>query len=289
MLALGLALAGCLRRYALGSAADAVSSSGGTYGRDDDPELVRAAVPFGLKTMEGLAEELPDHVGLRTSLARGFTQYGYAFVQVDADPIAESEPSKARPIYARATKLYLRARDYGLEGLHASRGIREAELRGVERAQALQRLEKEDVPLLYWTLVPWAAAISINKGNMALVGDLTAIQAMHARALQLDEAWDKGALHELALALGRTPAAELQKHYQRALGLSEGRRLSLFVSRAENILQPARDKDGFVNQLKQVLAFDVNDPKARDERLANLLAQRRAAWLLERVSDLFPE
>jgi hypothetical protein len=291
LIALAASLSGCFRHFALSSAADAVSSSGGSYGRDDDPELVRAAVPFGLKTMEGLAQELPEHVGLRVALARGFTQYAYAFVQADADPIAESEPSKARPIYARATRLYLRARDYGLEGLQAARGVSEAELRGPKRAAALSKLEKDEVPLLYWTAAAWGAAIALNKGNMALVGDLAAIQAMLARALELDEAYDRGSLHEFSLALGsgRAPAAEQEKHYQRALQLSEGRRLSLFVSRAENILQPARDKAGFVDQLQKVMAFDVNDPKVRDDRLANLLAQRRAAFLLGAVSDLFPE
>ncbi len=289
--ALCLALTGCFKRIALNSAADAVSGSGGAYGRDDDPELVRAAVPFGLKTMEGLALELPDHAGLRLALARGFTQYGYAFVQADGEPLAESEPSKAKPIFARATRLYLRARDYGLQGLHIARGVTEAQLRGTERTAALARLEKDDVPLLYWTLVPWAAALSLNKGNVALVGDLPSLQAMLARALELDESWDRGALHEFSLALGsgRTPPPELQKHFDRALQLSEGRRLSVFVSRAENLLAPARDKAGFQQQLKEVLAFDANDPKAREDRLANLLAQRRASFLLSTVSDLFPE
>src|SRR6266545_7792560 len=78
------ALAGC-RSTALSFAADAVAHSGTSYASDDDPELVRGAVPFGLKTMEGVLEEKPRHEGLLTALAAGFTQYGYAFVQADAD------------------------------------------------------------------------------------------------------------------------------------------------------------------------------------------------------------
>ena len=78
------ALAGC-RSAALSFAADAVASSGTTYASDEDPELVRDAVPFGLKTMEGLLERNPKHVELLLALASGFTQYGYAFVQADAD------------------------------------------------------------------------------------------------------------------------------------------------------------------------------------------------------------
>src|SRR4051812_14484130 len=57
---------GCsIRTYALRGAADALSGTGGGLGTDDDPQLVRDAVPFGLKTMESLAESLPDHRPIR--------------------------------------------------------------------------------------------------------------------------------------------------------------------------------------------------------------------------------
>ena len=284
---------GCFRQIALGSAADAVSGSGGAYGRDDDPELVRSAVPFGLKTMEGLAQELPEHVGLRTGLARGFTQYAYAFVQADADEAEAKDAPRAKALRARATRLYLRARDYGLEGLRL-RGVEAAQLRGKpeERAQALARAEKGDVELLYWTFAPWAAAVALNKNDMALVGDLGALAALLDRALGLDEAHDRGALHEVSLSFdsartGGTTRDRQRAHFERALQLSGGLRQSLFVSWAENVLVPAQDKAGFEKLLKDVLAFDLDKPGARDLRLANVLARRRAAFLLERVSDLF--
>ena len=71
------------KRYVLEKAADALDSTseGGAFARDDDPELVRDAVPFALKSMESLADQLPDDAGLRIGLARGFTQYGFAFVE----------------------------------------------------------------------------------------------------------------------------------------------------------------------------------------------------------------
>ena len=50
---------------------------GSSYARDDDPELVWEAVPFGLKTVEGLLEEAPRHKGLLFAAASGFVQYGY--------------------------------------------------------------------------------------------------------------------------------------------------------------------------------------------------------------------
>ena len=328
-LALAAAGGGCLKHLALNAAADAVSGSGGAYGRDDDPELVRGAVPFGLKTMEGLADQLPDHVGLRTAMARGFTQYAFAFVQVDADelePVEAEEPeaakatekqnerssekedatlekvhaerrgelaARAQALRARAGRLYLRARDHGLDGLRLRHGITAEALRGPDREKALQSVEKEDVELLYWTLVPWAAAISLEKRNLQLVADRPVVSALLDRALALDEAWDKGTLHEFSLAWdsggrpeGTTPA-KLQAHFDRALELSKGKRLSLLVSRAENILEKAQDRQGFVAQLEEVKKAPIDDPTMREDRLANLLAKRRAAWLLDRVGTLF--
>src|SRR5659263_711797 len=91
------------RSYVVSRMADAASSGGDVFARDDDPELVRDAVPFALKAMESLLESRPDHKGLRTALCKGFTQYAAAFVLPDAeeaqDPAARrSGVERARPV-----------------------------------------------------------------------------------------------------------------------------------------------------------------------------------------------
>ena len=45
VLALGLGVGCSARRYAVNQLADALSHTGSTFASDDDPELVRAAVP----------------------------------------------------------------------------------------------------------------------------------------------------------------------------------------------------------------------------------------------------
>lgn len=292
-------LAACSpKRIALNGVADALSSNGdgGAFARDDDPELVAAAVPFALKTMESLSDSLDDHVGLRLAMARGFTQYAYAFVQQPAVEGTDAERVKRDTV--RARRLYLRARAYGLEGLKLARGVTEAQLRGpeAERTRALGSLQKEDVPLLYWTLVPWAAAIATSKGNLAsdLVGDISLVGALLDRALQLDEAFDGGALHEFAVTFnGARPEGakreDLKAHFERARALGKGTRISALVSYAENVLtQPPQDKQQFEALLNEAKSFDVDLPAARNNRLANVLAQRHAIWLLAHEEDTFP-
>ena len=288
-----LAIAVCLacspRHYALQKTADALdaTSEGSAFARDDDPELVRDAVPFALKTMESLADQLPNDAQLREGLARGFTQYGFAFVQQPAELGGNPDD------LARARKLYLRARQYGLDGIRIARGVTEEELRK-SPLQAVQKFQKEDVPLMYWTMAPWALAIAANKRDLELVGDLPAVAALLDRALQLDEAFDEGTLHEFAITFdparpeGTTP--ERQKaHFERAKALSQGTKISPLVTWAQAVSGPAQNKPEYEALLKEAASWDVDQPKARNHRLANVLSQRRAQYLLKHEDDVFSD
>ncbi|HPH28889.1 MAG TPA: TRAP transporter TatT component family protein, partial [Pseudomonadota bacterium] len=106
-----------IRGYALRATADALSGTGGGYGTEDDPELVRDAAPFGLKTMETLAEALPDHRPIRLALASGFTQYAYVFVNQEADRAEDKNIAQAKVLWTRSRRLYLRGRNYALAAL----------------------------------------------------------------------------------------------------------------------------------------------------------------------------
>ncbi len=286
-------LAGC-RSIATRALAGAVSGAGGTYASDDDPELVRAAVPFGLKTMEALLGEHPEHDGLLTSLSSGFTQYAYAFVQQDADAAdLDGKTAEVKALRARARKLYLRARDYGLRGLEVRRPGLPARLRTLkDLGAALASTDQEDVPLLYWTAASWALAIASAKDRMDLVAELPAPEAMMKRALALDEAFDAGAIHEFFIAFdaARSEAADgglarATAHFDRAMDLSGGRKLGAIVNFAESVCVQRQDRAEFTRLLERVLKADADaEPRWR---LANVIAQRRARLLLAHADDLF--
>jgi predicted anti-sigma-YlaC factor YlaD len=288
-----LAQAGC-GAAASRVVADALASGGGNaYASDDDPELVRDAVPFGLKTMEALLEKHPEHEGLLTSLAAGFTQYSYAFVDDDADALEMAGKSaQARPLRERSRRLYLRARDYGLRGLELRHRGAAAKLREIRDLEpTLAELKKDDLPLVYWTAASWALAIGSGLDDMALVAQLPAPGALMQRALALDEAWDQGSIHEFFVswepARGASPEAfaSAKRHLERALELSHGKRLGPLVAYAEAVCVPKQDRAEFERLLHQVLAADARADAPN--RLANVLAQRRARLLLDHADDLF--
>lgn len=291
-----LAAPGCsVRKTAVNALANALAAGGDTYATDDDPELVAAAVPFGLKTIEALLAEAPEHDGLLLAAAGGFTQYGYAFVQAEADLVEEKDLARATALRARARKLYARALRYGLRGLEARHPGFEAGLRDeARRGATLAAASKGDVPLLYWTGAAWGAAISLSKENAELTADQGLAEALERRALALDEAFGQGAIHDFFIAFegGRPPAAggsveRARAHFERAVALSSGRRAAPFVSLAETVSVGSQNRAEFEELLKRALAVD---PDAVPElRLANTVSQRRAAWLLARADELFLE
>jgi len=278
------------RHYVVSRVADAVSSDGGTFARDDDPELVRDAVPFGLKAMESLLAEQPDHKGLLTSLTKGFTQYAVAFVLQDA--VESADPGVRDAGIARARRLLLRAKGYGLRGLSVGReGFAVQLSRDAPAAVALAGAD--DVPLLYWTAAAWSVAVAYSPDDPALLADLPRCEALMRRALALDEAYDGGAIQEYFIAFdGGRPEAmggsleRARAHFERAMALSKGQKVSPLVTYAEIVSVRTQNRTEFLALLDRALSFDARG-RAPEYRLANLVAQRRARWLKGRVDDLF--
>jgi len=289
LIALG---AGCsIKKIAVNKVGDALAGGGTTFSSDDDPELVRAAIPFSLKLMESLLAESPKHQGLLFATASGFTQYGYTFVQLDAEEIEDSNLATSKEMKARAKRLYLRARNYGLRGLEVKHAGMTNALRQ-DPTQAVSATKKSDVPLLYWTAVAWAAAISVSKDDPELIGDLPIVAAMIDRALALDEGWDHGAIHSFLITFQMSrqdvpgdAEARARKHFARAVELSNGQLAGPYVALAESVSVKKQDAAEFKKLLEQALAIK---PDARPEwRLVNLIMQRRARWLLSRTDELF--
>ena len=284
-------LAGCsIRGMAVSAVADGLSGTGDTFASDDDPELIRDAVPFALKTYEALLAELPEHRGLLLASARGFTQYAYAFVETDALLLEDQDPAAARAELLRARNLYLRARDYGLRALELERP---GTLEGLQQdpVTAAARFDREDVEVMYWTAAAWGAAISAGMDDPQLVVDFPAVRALLERALALDPDWSDGALHEAMISLESVPEAlggseeRARAHFQRAVELSEGRKAGPYVALAGGLVVGNQDREEFEALLRSALTVDPD--AAPSFRLANLIAQRRARHLLSRGDELF--
>jgi predicted anti-sigma-YlaC factor YlaD len=290
LMLLALFSSGCA--IVVNQAGKALVSGNSVYATDNDPDFVWDAVPFGLKTIEALLARSPKNRNLLLAAASGFTQYAYGHLQQDADFTDATDLAAATALRTRTRKMCLRALDYGLRGLEVDfPGFRE-NLRKNPQA-AVSKLKKNQVPLVYWTAGAWGNAISISKDNPELTADQNLVAALMQRSLELDEAWDRGSIHDFFIAYegGRSSVGgsleKARKHFERAKQLSQGTRIAPLVSYAETVCVSTQNRKEFQSLLKEALAFDAD--KAPETRVANIIAQRRAKWLLGRIDELFIE
>jgi predicted anti-sigma-YlaC factor YlaD len=282
-----LLLAGCsLRQTAVNLIGDALGGGGGALVADDDPDLIREALPFGLKLFESLLEISPEHRGLLLAAAKGFTAYAY-LLQDQADRLDASDLRAAQRLRQRARGLYLRGRDYALKGLETrhsgfTRALLDNSAEGVKRATL------DDAAFLYWAGVAWAGAAAADKNNPALLIHLPTAGALVARVLELDESFDLGAAHEFFVSFEASrPGGSAERarfHYRRALELSGGERASVHLALAEGVALRRQNLAEFRQLLEA--ALDIEAEKLPGHRLANRIAQERARWLKNRIDEL---
>ena len=284
--------AGCsIKKLAINSVADALAASGSVYAVDDDIQLVGDATPFGLKTIEGLLQQAPKHRGLLLSASRGFTQYAYAYVQLPADVLEDYDVLAAYRDRQRARRLYLRARDYGLRALDVAHpGFSDTIFE--DTTGAITTTIETDVAALYWTAASWAAAISLGKDLPHLIAGLPLVEALIERALQLDESYGAGAIHNFLISYEMSRpipqnerVSKALKHMKRALDLSNGQHAGPYVAYAEAVSVTTQNREEFENLLTEAISID---PAAVTEwTLVNHIMQRRARWLMSRTDHYF--
>lgn len=282
-----------IRRWAAGKLGDVLASGGTTYASDDDPELVGDALPFALKTIEGLLETTPRHKGLLLAAASGFTQYAYVYLQTEADYVEEADLALATHLRDRAMGLYRRAFEYGMRGLEVDHpGIRQA--LGDDERVALAGMKKDDVPMQYWTSAAWSLAISLDKTDAKMAVNLPLAENLMHRALELDPSYGDGVIHDYYISYegGRAGAAggsidRAREELAKSLALAKGRRAAPYLAFAESVSVGKQDRKEFTDLLDAALAVDPD--AAPEYRLANVVAQRRARWLLSRIDALFVE
>ena len=195
-----------VKKAAVNAVADSLANGPDVFGSDEDLELVRDSLPFALKAVEALMASAPENEDLLLTACRGFTQYSFAFVEVEADFVELEDWEEAERMRERALKLYLRARNYGLRGLELhSKGI--SERLTMEPIAAVQDLDLDAIAMAYWTASAWGSAIGLGLDRPDLIADVDVARALIQRALELDEDWDLGAIHEAMIVVESFPEA----------------------------------------------------------------------------------
>ena len=245
-----------------------------------------AALPFALKTLDGLIAQSPENATLHLAAARGFAAYAYLVRELEEG--SGNDTASRRRFDARTARLFQRARDHAIGGLEIRHpGMSAALAEG--RVDLLPTIVPADAELVYWAGAAWAGAIGADKRDLAMVATLPTVTALVERMLTLDESFDGGAAHALLMQLRAAgPVASMEAaehHYRRAVELSGGTSAGVHVSYAETVAVARQDRQAFRAALDSALAVDPDAAPAR--RLVNMLARRRARRLLGMADELF--
>ncbi len=308
-----------IERMAIGKISDMMSSDdgAGAFARDDDPQLIADALPFALKMYEMLLSMNPEDAPLNLAAGKAFIMYANGFIQTPASMLGDDDFEKQAAIMERARKMYLRGRNYVLKSLALE--IRDyQELMDNDFDALLGKMKKDNVPALYWAAAGWLGAFSCDPFNMEQGLDIYKPVAMVFRALELDESYEKGAIHDMLLTLwssmpealiqnalretpgsagafapvyysenqaGESPGERSLFHFNRAIELSEGQNPGTFVTMAQGFPVKEQNYHEFESLLKKALAID---PKSNpDMELLVIIYQDKARWLLEHREDYF--
>jgi predicted anti-sigma-YlaC factor YlaD len=250
---------------------------------DNDLVLVRESSAFYLKLSESVLRRTPGHLPLAESLAAGFTQYAYAFVESEADRIQTTDARAAQRLRQRAAKLYARGHRHAMNALEIQHpGFAKA----LASADPALRLRDDEVGVAYWAAASWGAFIALSKDRPDLVADLPQAIQLAGLAWERQPGHGDGALASLMGSFemarpGGTPQ-QAAAYFDRAIAAAGGRSAGPFVAKAETLAQPAGDRPAFEALLRQALAAAA----ARTD-LSNEVMRQRAQWLLDTADDRF--
>jgi len=285
-----------IKKMAMNQVANALTSassgSGNVFTSDNDPELVGDALPFTIKMYESLMVSAPWHMGLKLQTGKLYIMYANAFLQTPADMMADVQMEEQEFLMKRAKNLYLRGRDILTHAIDKKYPGFLSGLNAKNYEQALAPLTKKDTDFLYWGAAGWLGAFALDPFDMKLGMTVPGASAMMQRVLELAPGYQQGAIHDFyVLYYGAMPDYmggdfnKAREHFKKAVAASGGKSTSPYLSLATTVSVQEQNLNEFKELLNNVLAVDVDaDP---DNRLVNILNQRKARWLLKHADNFF--
>lgn len=283
------------KKFAANSTVDVFADGAEAFQKESDVELARTAGLANLKILEGLLETVPENEKLLGLCARSFTEFAFAFLEGEMGNYGEFD-EEYEVLLGRATDYYTRAVGYSKRRLKLrNEGLYKAiESGDIERLEKrLERAEKEDASDLFWVAYPWGSRINLTLDDPESLIELPTILAIMERVAELDETifhgaprlFLGGAYASVPPALGGDPGRS-KENFESALKIEEGRYFMAKVLYAEYYFARAQpNREAFIETLESVVDADLEI--APEYRLANGLAQSRAARLISRADDIF--
>ncbi len=243
----------------------------------EDPELVREAVPSYLLLIDSFIVSDPDNAAMLDAGGQLYAAYGAAFVD---------EPERAKVLTARA-------RDYGERAL-CSADKDACELSGLsydEFVAKIAQVNEKAADELYTYSLTSLAYIRSNSDDFVALADLPKVQYAMEHLLTIGAGGNEadtylylGVLSTLRpAALGGKPE-EGRAYFEKAIALSADENLSAKVEYARSYARLVYDRELHDRLLNEVMAAPVKQP---GKTLFNVMAQEQAEALLLSADEYF--
>ena len=260
---------------------------------EPDFEMARLGMPASLKSVEVMLASLPDDPNMLFLLAQGYGAYAFLVIEDEMDLAdAAGDLERVKVLKARADGLYQRSQGF------ASRILGAALTNAIENGAldalpgALAKLQKKDVPALFWYAYAWLGRINLNQTNMALVSGLPRVDALLARCVALDPEYYYGLplLTTGAFYTARAPmfGGDLPRGkaaLEKGIAVTQGRFLAGKFLLARFYAVQAQDRDLFCSTLQEIANAPSNLLPA--QQLMNNVAVRWAVRWRARAGSLF--
>jgi hypothetical protein len=243
----------------------------------DDPETIKKGVPAYLILISSMIKGDPDNPDLLESGAKLYGSYASGF--------SDSDESK-KALSNRAFHYASRAMCLRNDGFCDVKSISY-----FEYERRLNTIAASQVEPLFIFVSSWAGVIEANSSDWNAVAELPKVKAGILRVIDIDETVNNGNAHLymavmeslLPPTLGGKPELA-QKHFDRAIEISNGENQMARVLYAEKYARMMFDRELHDKLLKQVVEADSGP---QDQILINTLAKQRAAELLLGADDYF--
>lgn len=243
----------------------------------ENVELVRTAAPAYLLMLDALVETYPDDEDFLIPAAKLYGAYASAFAddEVQTKNMANRAFQYARHALCEEEDALCAAMDLKVENIQIE----------------LDKLDEDEIPLIYTFASAWAGSIQVNSDDWGAVAQLPKVKALFTWVVRLDPDFGNGTAQiymgvlesQLPPSLGGRP--DLAKMYfEAAIRLSDERNLMAKVLYAQQYARLMFEQELHDHLLNEVLAAEA---KAEGLTLMNLLAKQKAAELLADSEEYF--
>ena len=243
----------------------------------DDPELIAAGIPSFLILIDGLLEQNPIDVSMLLVAAQLKSSYATAFVD-DLE---------------RQRRYTTKAREHALQAAClANAKMCDLDTKPFAEVKlVIQSLSQKDLPVIYILTTAWSSWILVHSHDFRAIAQLSRVQQLVERMLELDETYEFGAPHMyMGVFTSLVPptlggdSEKARYHFEQAIAVSDGKNLYAKVLFAERYARSLLDRELHDRLLDEVLAAD---PTVEGLTLQNRLAQLRAQELKDSADDFF--